>query len=76
MFERLKAMANDDLGNMMGTVESGEPVAIPHFSNECRSPCFEGKGGLPGSYWQVQAAMLLAVSEATTVFYQVETDDE
>lgn len=69
MIERLEAMANDDLGQMMETVEAGDSVVIPHFSDEGHAPYFGQGGTMPGSYWHAQAGALLAVNESATVVY-------
>lgn len=76
MIERLEAMANEDLGKMLDTVEAGDPVAIPHFSDEGQPPYFEEGGMMPGSYWHAQAGALLAVSESATVVYAGDETDE
>lgn len=70
MIEQLEARANEDLGKMLDTVETGDPVVIPHFSDEGHAPFLEDGGVLPGSYWHAQAGALLAVSESATVIYQ------
>lgn len=75
MIERLEARANDDLGKMLDSVEVGDPIVIPHFSDEGRPPYFEDGGIMPGSYWHAQAGALLAVSESATVVYAADEAD-
>lgn len=69
MIERLEAMADEDLTRMQTTIDEGNPVVIPHFSDEGKSPYFEPGGVMPGSYWHALAGAILATNEAVTVVY-------
>lgn len=74
MIERLEAMADEDLASMQATTDEGNPVVIPHFSDEGQAPYFEVGGVMPGSYWHALAGAILTTSEAATVLYQEEHD--
>lgn len=78
MIERLESLAADDIAAMQKSVEAGQPVVIPHFSDEGESP-YMGEGGvMPGSYWHALAGALLAVNEreAASVVYAGQGSDE
>lgn len=77
MIESIESKADDDLATMQKSVDAGQPVVIPHFSDE-GAPPYMGDGGLmPGSYWHALAGALLAVDEAgtATVVYAAEKEE-
>lgn len=63
MVEKLEAMADKDLATMQVSVDAGQPVVIPHFSDEGTPPYMGNGGVMPGSYWHALAGALLAVDE-------------
>lgn len=77
MIEHLEAMADDDIATMQKAVEAGQPVVIPHFSDEGESPYMGDGGVMPGSYWHALAGAILATNEAAAVIYDAaETDND
>lgn len=76
MIERIEAVADDDLRDMQASVNGGDPVVIPHFSDEGLAPYLGDTGMMPGSYWHALAGALLATNETATVIYALSDEDE
>lgn len=69
MIERLEAIADDDLSTMQASVEKGDPVTIPHFSDLGHPPFLTEPGTMPGSYWHALAGAVLATNSTASVVY-------
>lgn len=76
MIEHLETLADADLARMQAITDEGNPVVIPHFSDEGKAPYFEHGGVMPGSYWHALAGAILATNEAAAIIYAPEVSDE
>lgn len=69
MIERFEEMADSALLQMQASLNDGEPIVIPHFSDTGQPPSMSGMEDMPGSYWHALAGSILATHEAATVVY-------